>query len=272
MQPRDVCPSGCVAHSPSPGMAAAVDRHHGPERLERPAGAGRMRVERIGECELWLGDCRELMGEIPEGAAIVSDVPYGMNWDTDSSRFSGGSLKSVQRRGQGRTDWGAIAGDAEPFDPVPWLAFRECILWGANHFAAQLPVGTTLVWIKRLDPAFGSFLSDAELAWMKGGHGVYCRRDLSMMAEAKDRVHPSQKPVGLMRWCIQKTKADTIVDPYMGSASTALAAIDEGRRFVGIELDPKHFETACRRIEAACRQPRLFAEPAPRPEQMALMP
>ncbi len=69
------------------------------------------------------------------------------------------------------------------------------MLWGSNHYAQRLPVGTTLVWLKRNDAGFGSFLSDAELGWMNTGHGVYARRDLSMMAETLTRMHPTQKPI-----------------------------------------------------------------------------
>ena len=98
--------------------------------------------------------------------------------ERDTSRFGGGSPESRKRRGEGRKRLGCtVHGDDEPFDPSSWLAFSEVTLWRSNHFAAGLPVGTTLVWIKRLDPAFGAFQPDAELAWMKGGHGVYCHRD-----------------------------------------------------------------------------------------------
>jgi site-specific DNA-methyltransferase (adenine-specific) len=226
-----------------------------------------MREERIGDARLILGDCREVLEGLPRDAAVVSDPPYGMNWDTDSSRFSGGHRESVQRRGQGRNDWGGIVADDQPFNPSPWLEFRQAILWGANHFGARLPVGTTLVWLKRLDPAFGSFLSDAEVAWMKGGHGVYCHRDLSMMAEGTDRCHPSQKPVGLMQWCLGKTTG-LVLDPFMGSGTTGVACVRLGREFIGVEFDPTHFATACRRIEAAYKQADLFVSPpAPKPEQ-----
>ena len=63
-----------------------------------------------------------------------------------------------------------------------------------NHFAARLPVGTTLIWLKRYDNAFGTFLSDAEIAWEKGGYGVYCFRDVSMQGESNNKKHPTQKP------------------------------------------------------------------------------
>jgi len=140
--------------------------------------------------QLWHGDCREWSGKAD---AVVSDPPYGMKWTCDMT-------SAAKRKGCGGKDWGqGIHGDAFPFDPAQWLDFPAVVMWGMNHFAARVPVGTTLVWIKRLDPAFGTFLSDAELAWMKGGCGVYCRRDLSMNAIAGKREHPCQKPVGADR-------------------------------------------------------------------------
>jgi hypothetical protein len=70
---------------------------------------------------------------------------------------------------------------------------------------------------------------------------------------------------------IRKVTAELIVDPFMGSGTTGVAAVQLGRSFVGVEIDPAHFATACRRIEAACRQPRLFTEPAPRPQQPSML-
>ena len=215
-----------------------------------------MKVE-IGAATLYRGDCLELLPSL-QADAIVTDPPYGMAWDTNSSRFSGGSNEAKARRGKGRSDIPAIVGDDSPFDPSIFLGFKQVITWGANHYAAKLPLGTTLVWIKRLDGAFGSFLSDAEIAWQKGGHGVYCHRDLSIMAEAKHREHPSQKPLGLMSWCITKTSG-SVLDPFMGSGSTGVACANLGRPFIGIEIDTKYFDIACKRIEAAYAQGRLFA-------------
>jgi len=229
------------------------------------------RTETIGDATLYCGDCREILPTLPRVDAVVTDPPYGMNWNTDSSRFSGGHRDSVARRGQGRPDWGEIAADDKPFDPSPWLDFPAVVMWGANHYAARLPVGTTLVWLKRFDPAFGSFLSDGEVAWEKGGHGVYAFRDVSLMALANDRAHPTQKPIGLMQWCIERQGvADTILDPFMGSGTTGVACIKLGRKFIGIEIEPKYFDIACRRIEEAWKQPRLFDEPSTPPTQGAL--
>jgi len=179
--------------------------------------------------------------------AVVSDPPYGMGWNTRTDRFSGGSQLSRSKRGVGRADWGDVQNDDKPFDPAPWLGYEQVILWGSNHYAQRLPVGTTLVWIKRLDGAFGSFLSDAEVAWMKGGYGVYCFRDLSQVAEARDRVHPTQKPLPLMTWCVQKTEG-VILDPFMGSGTTLVAAKNLGRKAIGIEIEEKYCEIAAKRL------------------------
>jgi hypothetical protein len=170
------------------------------------------RVEQIGLATLVLGDCREIAPTLPRPAAVISDPPYGMKWDGKITAGSGGHSPGLRSANYGTR----IVGDDEPFDPSPWIsAAGSVVLFGANHFGARLPVGTTLVWIKRLEGAFGSFLSDAEVAWMKGGRGVYCWRDLSLMAETRERAHPTQKPVPLMRWCIQQAKVPaggTILD------------------------------------------------------------
>jgi site-specific DNA-methyltransferase (adenine-specific) len=211
---------------------------------------------------LYAGDCLALRPLIPADASIISDVPYGMDWDTDSTRFSGGSAKHNRHRGQGRDDWGAIEEDAQPFDPAPWLGFPRVVLFGANHYAARLPVGTTLVWLKKTDRLFGTFLSDAEIAWMKGGHGVYCfRKQFPPPTRAMEAGlsgghpgHPTQKPIDLMAWCMDRAKvpADGLVcDPYCGSGSTGVAALRRGGTFIGFEKVSAHLATSARRLAEA---------------------
>lgn len=219
------------------------------------------RIEHIGNAVLYLGDCREILPSIPMVDAVVTDPPYGINLNTDNSRFSGGHFASRRANGVGTAGGTPIVGDDAPFDPS-WLVGLpgDKIIWGWNNYPDKLPKGACLVWLKRHDAAFGSFLSDAELAWMSKGHGVYCTRDLSNNAIANTRVHPTQKPVSLMSWCLGFVpKARTVLDPYMGSGTTGVACMDMGKSFIGIELDPKHFDSACRRIDAAHRQGRLIA-------------
>ena len=96
---------------------------------------------------------------------------------------------------------------------------------------------------------------------MKGGHGVYCFRDLSMTAEALAREHPTQKPVPLMRWCMDRAKVqpgETVLDPFMGSGTTGVACIRTGRKFIGIEIDEGYFQIARKRLENELAQGRLF--------------
>jgi site-specific DNA-methyltransferase (adenine-specific) len=189
---------------------------------------------------IYHGDCQELLPAV-SADAVVTDPPYGVNWGSGGGRFTigngtGGKRPRVRR---------AIAGDDVPFDPAPLLAFPEVLLWGFNHFPQHLQQGTALVWIKRYDDGFLSFLSDAEIAWLNKGHGVYCRRDTSLQGE--QRLHPTQKPLGIMKWCISFVAAETILDPYMGSGTTLVAAKQLGRKAIGIEIEERYCEIAARR-------------------------
>lgn len=215
----------------------------------------------IGNCRLLLGDCLEILPTLGKVDALVSDPPYGMDWDGRVTRGKNGTGKAGPTRHYGKR----ICGDARAFDPTPLLgAAGEVLLWGFNHFPSCLSKGTALVWLKRYDAGFGSFLSDAELAWLNRGHGVYCKRDVSLQGESADRAHPTQKPVSLMEWCLQFVRGATILDPFMGSGSTGVACVKLGRKFIGIEIDEGYFDIACERIRKAYAQPDMFVEASKR--------
>jgi site-specific DNA-methyltransferase (adenine-specific) len=238
------------------------------------------------DVQLFCGDCLEILPTLGRADAVVTDPPYGMEWNTDSKRFCGGKSPKIIRnrevaRGKspGRADWGEVGGDRRPFDPSLWLGFPKVVLWGANHYAAALPVGTTLIWVKKPDELFGTFLSDADVGWQKGGQGVYCfRRTFTGRTRAKEAwgtagydlppAHPTQKPVGLMEWCIRRLKltpGSTVLDPYMGSGTTGVAAVRLGFNFIGLEIDPTYYAVAERRIAAALASTPLFDRPASLP-------
>lgn len=214
----------------------------------------------IGNATLYLGDCLSLRNLLPVCDAVITDPPYGMDLDTDYSGLSGW-------HGSGRTH-AQIIGDDKPFDPSNWLTTAPISLfWGANHFASRLPdSGGWLVFNKRGDglPSETAF-GDCELAWCNRLNSV---RMFSRMWHGVARWkwsgegqhHPAQKPVGLMEWCIRQAGDPAVIlDPYMGSGTTGVAAINLGHRFIGIEIDPYFFDAACERIRDAHRQQRLFA-------------
>lgn len=194
---------------------------------------------KLGEHWVVCGDCMdEGVVERVEGETVVdlllTDPPYGVNWDTDYTRFT-------TAYGTKRIKHAPIVNDDSPFDPAPWLNYPQVILWGANWYCQHIPMGTWLVWDKwHLGGA--AWLSDAELAWQKGKRGVYLYAEVVQGAHRKERaMHPTQKPVGLMEWCINRCENVKVVfDPFLGSGTTLIACENLGRVCRGIEIDPRY--------------------------------
>jgi site-specific DNA-methyltransferase (adenine-specific)/modification methylase len=217
----------------------------------------------IGDAVLYLGDCREILPTLGRVDAVVTDPPYGIAYE----RGGGGNGKHNRRNDA------PIIGDGRPFDPVPWMAW-PCILWGANHYAAQLPHGRWLAWNKLGDLQPWDDFCDVEFAWqnIRAADRIFNLMWKGIVQGEKTnggtRSHPTQKPVALMEWCIGFIPdAEVILDPFMGSGTTGVAAVQLGRKFIGIEIEPKYFDIACRRIEEATRQGDLFIERPPEPKQ-----
>lgn len=153
----------------------------------------------------------------------------------------------------------AIIGDDAGVD-LRWMAEHPAIIWGGNMFCHQLPITSGwLVWFKHFPNCARH--SQAELAWSNVINTVrhYAEAYHGFMRQRDGWFHPTQKPPGLMRWCIEMCSkpGDTICDPYMGSGSTGIACAQTGRNFIGIEIDPKYFEIARKRIAEAQMQPPL---------------
>jgi DNA modification methylase len=225
-----------------------------------------MRVEQIGNATLYLGDCRDVLPTLGQVDAVVTDPPYGIAADRAAHKASGNVVGHGHRRAAKRTyeatNWDSEPIDAETLGGLIALA-PHAIVFGGNYYA--LPATSCwLVWDK---DANGNF-ADCELAWTNLAKPVRRIRYLwngfaRANGEPRDD-HPTQKPEGVMRWCIGHLPetARTILDPFMGSGTTGVAAMQLGRGFIGIEREPAYFDIACRRIEDAQRQGSLFGEVA----------
>ena len=228
----------------------------------------RFAVEKIGDATLYLGDCREILPTLERVDAVVTDPPYGIGYDPTT--YGGSSFSN------------GIHGDDLAFDPSFLLKLEgRKVLWGANNYSASLPRGGWFVWDKRCSEAADRVLgSPFELAWTDNPKAYRIARILHAgklnadgMHAQLARQHPTQKPIRLMEWCIDQLPATTraILDPFMGSGTTGVACVKLGRKFIGIEIEPKYFSIACKRIEEAWKQPRLFEEPKPKAVQLDLI-
>ena len=213
--------------------------------------------ESIGDCILYQGDCLDIMPTLGDVDAVVTDPPYGIG---ENGRKAASRVKMAKPRDYGDFNW-----DQNPASPEQIAAIRACsqtqIIFGGNYFDLP-PTSCWLIWDKQNSGDF----ADCEMAWSnlnKAVRRIYWRWN-GMIRKGNDvREHPTQKPVGVMEWCIGHVPegAQTILDPFMGSGTTGVACAKMGRKFIGIELEPKYFDIACKRIEDAYSQPDLFIEP-----------
>lgn len=202
----------------------------------------------------------------------MTDPPYGI--DIGASGYVGGSkpIGSYGRqRGDvvnatpyGESDWDAAGMTAEQWAAIEPKA-KQWIVWGGNHLAHVLGKSQgVLIWDKKCKEWDDTF-SDAEIAWTNAITRAKVFRHMWVGAfrdsekGAGSRVHPTQKPVALMAWCLSFVPTGAVLDPFMGSGSTGVACAQLGRPFYGIEKRDDYFDIACRRIEDAQRQERLFA-------------
>jgi len=258
------------------------------------------RREVIGDCELLLGDATEVMATFPENSIemLWTDPPYGhSNHDGDWN-----ARLNTHRGIEGRP----IANDdADSMRRVVDLVLKEAarvlkadccccccccggggpkptFAWVADRMDREgLSFFHSTIWDKK-NPGLGwrfrrqhemvmvAHRAGGKLLWADGSRAV---PNIIAHYPPRERQHPNEKPLGLpmdfIEWC--SSNGHTILDPFMGSGTTGVACAKLGRKFIGIELDPGHFDTAVKRIEEAYRQPDMFIErPAPA-EQLDLL-
>jgi site-specific DNA-methyltransferase (adenine-specific)/modification methylase len=213
----------------------------------------------IGNATLYCGDCREILPTLGKVDAVVTDPPYGLG-----DKWQGGNAasKGKWKLSDGGANMGWDAVTVEEVCGLPDLA-KDCIIWGGNYYALP-PARGWLLWDKIVRQWTSGH---AELAWTTLDQPVRAFNYALGELASEGKAHPTQKPLPLMRWCLGfLPNAQTILDPFMGSGTTGVAAVQMGRSFIGIEREPKYFEIACRRIEEAQRQSDLFID-APKPEK-----
>lgn len=220
-----------------------------------------LKEERIGGQRLILGDCLQVMPLLGRFDAVVTDPPYGINADKASAKNKG----KWGWKFYGESAWDVERPTPETIHAIAQMA-GHVIIWGGNYFADLLP--PTMRWLV-WDKGQREFsLADAELAWTSQQKAVRVFNCARKRALNDGKVHPTQKPVALMEWCLGfLPDAKTILDPFMGSGTTLVACQRLGRAGTGIEIDPDYFQIACKRVDEAARQPDMFAPPAPKPVQ-----
>ena len=256
-----------------------------------------MREETIGDCTLYLGDCRDILPTLGPVDHVISDPPFEAEAHTLQRRINRG-----RTRGAGDD---LVSAEPLPFDAlkpeerndVVWFASEKCTGWALFFCQAEAVTawrsimdnyGVTyrraMVWVKPdgmpqysgdrpgmgYESIVAGWCGEGRSVWNGGGrHGVFVGNKNDGPGKAP---HPTTKPRWLMNELVSlfSNAGELVLDPFMGSGTTGMACANLGRRFIGIEREPTYFDIACRRIEEAYRQPRLFAEPESTPVQLSL--
>lgn len=190
---------------------------------------------------IYHGDARELLPLMPKVDLVLTDPPYGI----DAARHR-------KSQAWGWRDYGDATERAWDVAPCPQDlieqvvdAGKRAIVWGGNYFALPPRMGW-FIW----DKGQRDFsLADCEMAWTSENRAarVFFHSRAAALQEGKE--HPTQKPLPLMRWCLEKfPDAQTILDPFMGSGTTLRAAKDLGRKAIGIEIEERYCEIAAKRM------------------------
>jgi site-specific DNA-methyltransferase (adenine-specific) len=210
---------------------------------------------------LYHADCREVLPDIEPVDLVLTDPPYGLG-----DKWQGGKKEWPLHHGQ--MDWdSSIIGEFEKI--IEKGNFK--IVWGGHLY--NLPKSRCwLIWdkIERND----KFTSgQAEMAWTNLDKPIKVYRQNSIVVVNEGKRHPTQKPIGLIKWCFKFVDCQIVLDPFMGSGTTAIACEQLNRKWVGIEISEKYCEIAAKRIERENQQLKLFppeAEEVKKPTQATL--
>ncbi len=217
----------------------------------------------IGDAKLYCGDCKKILPMIGLVDAVVMDPPYGINYRSNHNSSRRGKWAKWVRH----ENMPGIIGDDKPFNPVPWLALGiPMVVFGGNYCADHLPpTRCWIIWDKRGEIGKNN-QADCEMAWtnLDEVSRVFTHKWSGLIRDGEENVvngpklHPHQKPVALMCRILQMVPGESVLDGYMGSGSTGVAAVRMGRPFIGVEKDLGYFDIACERICREYEQLKLF--------------
>ena len=234
------------------------------------------RREQIGDATLYLGDCRDILPLLNRVDLVCTDPPYGIGFKGyETHKDLAGDYESLLRPLVGHSV--ALLQYPEemmrlvcpvlgaPDDCLAWVypsnlprQFRLWGLWGVRPNFANVPQPARNPEVSKVVN-----LSVSSYDWWE-------QPQVKNTSPEKED-HPCQVPVTCVERVLRLVDAATVLDPFLGSGTTGVAAARLGRKFIGIEIEPKYFDIACRRIDEAYRQPRLFKDEAPKPKQEALL-
>ena len=247
----------------------------------------------IGDATLYLGDCMEILPTLGKVDAVITDPPYfGL---TGGMQFINGGVAadssakniSIGDEWSASLEWMNLAW---PLCSGPFVVFCSYQSVAEVRQAIQKKPVALFTWHKRNSPAHPANLprwtDEQAWAWQNGGKANWrvftstmidmpklasgCMATERLIDSVGKTSHPTQKPVALMAKFVE-VSTGTILDPFMGSGTTGVAAIQLGRKFIGIEREPKYFDIARTRIEQAVAQGQLFAPEQPKQVQESFL-
>ena len=227
-------------------------------------------TEIIGNCHLYLGDCREILPHLPKVDLVLTDPPYGIG--AGSAANASGRLAEKQlsmgsagnKSGRGWKNYGIEGWDKSRPEKVCFDLIlqqgKQAIVWGGNYFTDYLP--PTMQWLVWDKGQRDFSLADAEFAWSSQNKAARVFDYARAKAMQDGKEHPTQKPIALMEWCLDLAPKNTltVADPFAGAGTTGVACVRMGKTFYGIEREPKYFDIMCERIYNAYRQNTLFGQ------------
>jgi len=205
---------------------------------------------------IYNADCREVLPTLGKVDLVLTDPPYGIGADRAAKSAAEQRIKAngKSKAGRGWKDYGETSWDderpsVETFGEIFNHSLHQ-IVWGGNYFSDYFrPSMGWLIWDKGQR---GFSLADGEMAWTSFQNALRIKTVARGKALQDGKQHPTQKSLDIMVWSIEYAdrhgSASTILDPFMGSGTTLVAAKQLGRQAIGIELEEKYCEIAAKRL------------------------